>query len=250
MSTPIEYLVTENMQLKQQMMQMMHQIGQLNMSNQFLQNQLAAGPKVMEAVALKVVEAASPPAPEVAVAAAAAAAPEVVVEAAAPEASAFTAIVAEQKASAAAGGGGAYAAAAGGGGSSASVCSSNHSKPPFNPVFQTWCDWAGKCNGKDKWCKKAHKAVEQEWATAAMKDRCTHGDWQNPDCIKWCPDMSCKKVHHPSTDRTPIKCPFQKEGQTCWSTSCTRNLHEGAEGYKEARTLNQFQAHKAKVSKP
>jgi hypothetical protein len=244
MSTPLEFLVTENMTLKQQMMQMMQQMGQLNMHNQFLQGQLAAASKVVDVAASKVVDA-----PKVDAAAA-----EVVVDAAAevptaaevPAAAAAAPVVAME---AAAGGGGAsaVAAAAGGGGSSASVCSS---KSPFNPVFQTWCDWAGKCKGKGTWCKKAHKAVEQEWATTPMKNRCTIGDWNNPDCIKWCPDLSCKKVHHPSTDRTPIRCPFQKEGQTCYSTSCTRNLHEGAEGYKAAKKLSEFQAHKAKVSKP
>ena len=238
MSTPLEFFAIANANLLVRLQQMELQMGQLNMSNQFLQSQLAASaapPKVAEAAAApKVVEAAA--APKVVEAAAA---PEEAEAAAAPE-------VAEAAQMA---GGGAAAAAGGGGGSSASVCSSKQSKT-FNQAFLTWCYWAGKCKGKDTWCKKAHDEELKEWANTPMKNRCTHGDWQNPDCIKWCPNMSCPDVHHPSTDRTPIRCPFQKEGQTCWSTSCTRNLHEGAEGYKEARTLKQFQAHKAKVSKP
>lgn len=133
--------------------------------------------------------------------------------------------------------------AAGGGSSMAAGAGGSVSERPFNPVIQTWCDWGYKCRGKESGCRKAHTAKFKEWALTPMKNRCTHGDWNNPDSIKWCPDLSCKKVHHPDTDRTPIKCPYQKEGKTCYGSSCVRNLHEGQNGYKEAKTHKQFKAY-------
>lgn len=119
----------------------------------------------------------------------------------------------------------------------------------FSRFFQSNCKFFDECDNPD--CKRNHHPDVYEFAETPLKERCSHGDWNNDDCIKWCPYKDCKKVHHPSTDRTPIKCPFEKKGGSCArSSGCSRNVHEGDANYSKGAPLEAWKKFQATVFKP